>query len=213
MRSDRLRKCCDLVGPLGLVVKAFLIDCARSQWGVWGGVSATCVVLDAVRKVTIQALTVKSRIDGFVAKTIHEHVARQGHKHKYSHITGDPTGRVLRPSGKTTLLRLTGDPGDEKFAQKRDNLRKVLSSLTVRVTYADVYGCTVGTTERSLEWFGRHFHDEADSEGDVRGPLVIESELAEEDQDVPQKPSSVYQETWVSVTGDSACFGEAMWRP
>ncbi len=143
-----------------------------------------------VGPLTIQALTVKSKADGFVANTIHDHVIRRGHKYRYSHITGNPKGRVLSPAGKTTLLRLTGDPDDARFAQKRDNVRQVLSSLTVRVTYSDIYGRTVGTAERSLEWFGRHFQDDVDGSGDVQEPLVIESEFTEEDQGAPLKPSS-----------------------
>ena len=66
-------------------------------------------------------------------------------------------GVCVPAGGAIELMKLSGDPDDLRFAEARDNCRKVLQRLSVTVAVKDIYQRTIPPTERSLFWFGRHF--------------------------------------------------------
>lgn len=65
---------------------------------------------------------------------------------------------VCVPAGAAIeLLKLSGDLDDPRFAEARDNCRRVLRRLNVTVAVKDIYQRTMPPTERALSRFGRHF--------------------------------------------------------
>ncbi|MGB0927022.1 MAG: hypothetical protein ACPGVA_07420, partial [Pikeienuella sp.] len=73
------------------------------------------------------------------------------------HFSGNIRKRVIAANGVATLIKLKGDKLDGAFQEKRDNVRRLLAQLEIRVTYSDIYGNSRGTKTKGLEWFGRHF--------------------------------------------------------
>jgi len=57
------------------------------------------------------------------------------------------------------MIQLSGDPEDMHFASFRDEVRRVLSVLTVTVEYNDIYDRRMPTEQRSLMWFARNLSD------------------------------------------------------
>jgi hypothetical protein len=66
----------------------------------------------------------------------------------------DIRGRALRPDKDILLISLVGDPDDPKFIISRDEVRRALSRLSVRVEFHSVYD-EKSAAERALDWFGR----------------------------------------------------------
>jgi hypothetical protein len=66
----------------------------------------------------------------------------------------DIRGRALRPDKDILLISLVGDPDDPQFVASRDEVRRALSRLSVRVEFHSVYE-EKSATERALDWFGR----------------------------------------------------------
>lgn len=70
--------------------------------------------------------------------------------------------RALRPGDRITLLQLddTAYADDRNtftsFEDFRNEVRRILSAITVVVEYTDVYGHKMPATMRRLDWFGRH---------------------------------------------------------
>ena len=75
----------------------------------------------------------------------------------WKHFIKDFNGKALTASEKISGLTLSGDVNDNNFCTYRDEVRKRLSLLTVKVDYKDIYGKNMPTCERQLKWFGRHF--------------------------------------------------------
>lgn len=62
--------------------------------------------------------------------------------------------RVMAPGEKRILIEIKGAQSDKDFASYRDELRRSLYTLKIRVTYKGVYN-QKSLSERSLAWFGR----------------------------------------------------------
>jgi hypothetical protein len=75
----------------------------------------------------------------------------------WSTFTENVNGWCLAKDADICLIRLEGDPDDDAFAFARDEIRKSLSKLTVRVEYKDIYDRIMPPVRRTLEFFGRHF--------------------------------------------------------
>ena len=58
---------------------------------------------------------------------------------------------------KLDLLELKDRPSITDYATKRDRVRKILSTLTIRVQYEDLYGKLMKEHVKKLTFFGRHF--------------------------------------------------------
>jgi hypothetical protein len=63
--------------------------------------------------------------------------------------------RSLLAGSEIILLELNGDPQNPTFATARDNVRALLSRLTVTVSYTDIYDSCFKAYIRELSWFGR----------------------------------------------------------
>lgn len=66
-------------------------------------------------------------------------------------------GLSIPPNKEAVVIKLSGDSHDTKFVQFRDDVRRALSKLKVRVKYKDIYNRNLPEKERDLKWFGRHF--------------------------------------------------------
>jgi hypothetical protein len=67
----------------------------------------------------------------------------------------DIVGRAISPRDRITLISLQGDPEQEDFAASKVIVRKILSTLAVKIEYKNVYDDTMPVAERHLDWFGR----------------------------------------------------------
>jgi hypothetical protein len=65
------------------------------------------------------------------------------------------SGRSIPAGGHLTILHLTGDASDEDFIKTREEVRSLLSELTVNIEFEDIYKRKQPTFSRSLDWFGR----------------------------------------------------------
>ena len=64
-------------------------------------------------------------------------------------------GRILAPGEEKVLIKLSDDSENKVFEDFRDEVRKKLAPLIVRVQYKGVYDKKTSSHERSLDWFGR----------------------------------------------------------
>lgn len=70
---------------------------------------------------------------------------------------GNPDGLAIPSNEEIIMLQLLGDSNDRRFSEFREQVRKTLGKLTVRVKYKDIYGRPMPVEERALTWFARHF--------------------------------------------------------
>src|SRR2546423_9420200 len=75
-------------------------------------------------------------------------------------FTSDIDGLCIPPNQDAVLVQLAGDSDDEDFALFRDEVRRALSRLTVRVEYKDIYGRRMPTKQRDLKHFARLLPEE-----------------------------------------------------
>lgn len=75
---------------------------------------------------------------------------------RWSTFNSELKGRALRPGEGVTLLELEGSQQDGKFVQARNDVRRALGELTVKVKYEDMYGKKMKDAERELSWFMRN---------------------------------------------------------
>ncbi len=67
----------------------------------------------------------------------------------------DMDERVILPNESKTLIKLTGNSSDKKFARIREKVRKVLAQLQVELLYQDIYENDMPKKIRKLDWFAR----------------------------------------------------------
>jgi len=68
----------------------------------------------------------------------------------------DLEGLCVPPNETAIIIKLCGDPKDEKFAKFRDKVRNELKNVTIEVQYRDIYNRNMLNKCRDLKWFGRH---------------------------------------------------------
>lgn len=79
----------------------------------------------------------------------------------WAEYVGDASGFVVSPSNELVLLKLTSNPqkeGDNIYY--RDEIRRALSKLILKVEYYDLYGNSLPPQTRTLDWFGRKIYAE-----------------------------------------------------
>lgn len=73
----------------------------------------------------------------------------------WSTFVEDVSGRAISAKEYITLVQLEGETKDPRFAKTKQNVRKTLSGLTVKVEYKNIYGERMSPAIRNLSWFGR----------------------------------------------------------
>ncbi len=68
----------------------------------------------------------------------------------------DLTDLCIPPGDTANLIRLSGNPNNQKFSRFRNKVRQALAALRVQVEYKDIYNRKMPIKERDLSWFGRH---------------------------------------------------------
>jgi len=74
-------------------------------------------------------------------------------------FTENVDGWCIAPNKEVVVIRIIGNPADEKFVLFRTDVRRALSNLTVALKYRDIYDRKMPTKQRDLNWFARHFED------------------------------------------------------
>jgi hypothetical protein len=74
----------------------------------------------------------------------------------WTHFVEDISGRAIPAEEYISLVSLEGDQDDRDFVEARQLVRKVLSELSVKVEYENIYGEKMPAASRNLNWFGRH---------------------------------------------------------
>jgi len=69
----------------------------------------------------------------------------------------DLDGLCIAPNQDAVIIKLSGDPSDKRFVSFRNEVRRALSRLTVKVKYKDIYDRQMPIKQRELKWFARHF--------------------------------------------------------
>lgn len=64
--------------------------------------------------------------------------------------------RAIRPGDEVALLILTVDLNDAAATEYRDTLRHALGSMTVELTYTDIYETKFPVYALKMLWFNRH---------------------------------------------------------
>lgn len=70
-------------------------------------------------------------------------------------FVGDITGHVLSPQNELTLIELKGDPAHKVFQAAKKIVRQALSTLSVEITYRNIYDDRIPKITRRLDWFSR----------------------------------------------------------
>jgi hypothetical protein len=74
----------------------------------------------------------------------------------WAEYVGDANGFVISPANELVLLKLTDSPKKEdNNLYYRDEIRKELSKLEIRIVYKDLYGNQLPKQVRTLDWFAR----------------------------------------------------------
>lgn len=73
----------------------------------------------------------------------------------WSTYAGKIDGYSLGVGEQVVLLELSGVEADPKYSAFRDECRRLLASLKIKITYSDVYGTSFAPHEQSLAWYGR----------------------------------------------------------
>jgi hypothetical protein len=66
--------------------------------------------------------------------------------------------RAIRPGDEVELLVLPVDAKDRAASEYRESLRRALGSMTVELTYTDIYGTKFPAHTLRMNWFHRHFN-------------------------------------------------------
>lgn len=103
----------------------------------------------------IKSLQIRNN-KGMVHKNLVNHMPSLGAEISWSTFYNSVDGAALEPGKRLILLALRGDSDSSSFRKCRDEVRKALKDLTVRVEYEDLYGTTMESVEKSLSWYGRH---------------------------------------------------------
>lgn len=79
----------------------------------------------------------------------------------WAEYIGDANGFVISPANELVLLKLTDSPKKEgSNLYYRNEIRKELSKLIIRISYKDLYGNLLPTQVRTLDWFARLIYSE-----------------------------------------------------
>jgi hypothetical protein len=73
----------------------------------------------------------------------------------WSTFNGNMDGFCIVAGEEKVVLRLQGNANDKTFQDARNNIRRALSTLSVTVTYKDIYNRKMKPKTRTLSWFGR----------------------------------------------------------
>jgi hypothetical protein len=73
----------------------------------------------------------------------------------WSTFVGDISNRVIPGNDNIPLILLEGDEKNRDFVAVRQMVREILSGLTIKVEYKNVYGENMPPAVRNLDWFGR----------------------------------------------------------
>jgi hypothetical protein len=81
----------------------------------------------------------------------------------WTNFVEDCAGRSVPPGDELVLLDLSSESSlsNEHFEVSRDKVREALGKLQVLVTYTDIYGTSLPSAKRSLDFFHRtltHLH-------------------------------------------------------
>ena len=68
----------------------------------------------------------------------------------------DLKGLCVPPNKTANIIKLSGDTKNSDFVSFRNEVRKVLSNITIEVQYKDIYDRDMPCKSRDLAWFGRH---------------------------------------------------------
>ena len=64
-------------------------------------------------------------------------------------------GRAISPAEEITLISLKGFPEQEDFEVSKVIVRRILSTMTVKIECKNIYDEKMPTVSRNLPWFGR----------------------------------------------------------
>jgi hypothetical protein len=70
-------------------------------------------------------------------------------------FAGDISGRAIAARDSIILIQLDGDPSNDGFKEIRNQVRKALAPLSVKVEYKNIYNKKMPPTRRVLDWFAR----------------------------------------------------------
>jgi hypothetical protein len=63
---------------------------------------------------------------------------------------------ILKPSDTKVLIKFKGNPSDVNFVTQRDEIRKALADITIKVNYKSVFNeCRSKNLTYKLTWFNR----------------------------------------------------------
>jgi len=96
--------------------------------------------------------------DGTTQSDLVSHMPPLRHGVKWRNFHENMDGATVESGKRLELILLEGDPGDDLFRACRDQVRRTLKGLTIRVEYEDLYGTAMQPVERQLSWFGRQEH-------------------------------------------------------
>ncbi len=75
----------------------------------------------------------------------------------WSNFLSIGTNFVIPPNQSLNIIELkTGQNISKTFAEFRDEIRKVLSDLTIELVYVDLYNKKQPVNRKELRWFGRN---------------------------------------------------------
>jgi hypothetical protein len=71
-------------------------------------------------------------------------------------FTSGMRDRSILPGDELFFVDLVGNPSDPIFRNFRDDCRRAMASLTVTITYSDIYSDKFDPISRKLNWFARN---------------------------------------------------------
>jgi hypothetical protein len=71
-------------------------------------------------------------------------------------FAGGISGRAISARDSIILIQLDGDPSNEEFKKIRNQVRRALAPLSVKVEYKNIYNKKMPPARRDLDWFARN---------------------------------------------------------
>jgi hypothetical protein len=110
---------------------------------------------DGIGPMIVKAVKVRDADTGEVKTSIFDFLPDLPDDYRWSTFVRDMTNRAISANDHLTLVLLEGSDQDESFVTSRQLARRIISKLTIEVTYENIYGEKMAPALRKLDWFGR----------------------------------------------------------
>jgi hypothetical protein len=110
---------------------------------------------DGVGPMVVKNVVVRNRENGETKESIIDFMPTLPGDYQWTTFIREMRGRAISANDYLTLILLEGGVQDRRFVSSRQIVRKLVSILSIEVTYENIYGELMEPASRNLDWFAR----------------------------------------------------------